>query len=267
MEVISKAESKAVLESTGNTTYDGIINRYVETYNSSFDYEAIKEFIASARTEGKSEKTIAVYKAALKKAVTLSTLDMRDRAVISEAFKDIKVSKQHRGVERENLLSEEDVEKMKHFASYKHSLIIDALYKTGLRVSELLAVKLADCRKVDANYYSVSVLGKGRKVRRVFFSSSLIDGLRRAFNGSTYLIETKNGKKVSRHAVYNIVKRAGERIGREVSPHTLRHSFATRTLLKKGKSLKAVSRYLGHSSVSITADYYIHDELDYSDIA
>jgi len=260
-----KAQSKAVIESTGNTTYDNIIKRYIETY-SSFDYETIKKFVASARAEGKSEKTIAVYKSALKKAVTLSTLDMRERAVITEAFKDIKVSKQDRGIERENLLSEAEVDEMIYWASYKHSLIIEALYKTGLRVSELLSIKLTDCRKVDADYYAVSVCGKGRKVRRVFFSAELIDGLKKAFNGKTYLIETKNGKQVSRNAVYSIVKKAGKVIDKAVSPHTLRHSFATHTLVKKGKSLKAVSNYLGHSSTSATADYYIHDELSAEDL-
>lgn len=54
-------------------------------------------------------------------------------------------------------------------------------------------------------------------------------------------------------------------LGRHISAHTLRHSWATRKL-KEGKSLKAVSRYLGHSSTAITADLYIHDDLTWNDL-
>ena len=85
------------------------------------------------------------------------------------------------------------------------------------------------------------------------------------FAGCVFLFEHA-GKTYNRVYVTDRIKLAGRLIlGKNISAHTFRHSFATEKL-KQTKNLKGVSKYLGHSSVSTTADLYVHDELGWEDV-
>ena len=86
------------------------------------------------------------------------------------------------------------------------------------------------------------------------------------FGGSVFLFE-HNGKPYNRISITNRIGIQGKiLLGKNISAHTFRHSFATATL-EKTKNLKGVSKYLGHSSVSTTANLYIHSELSWEDIS
>jgi integrase/recombinase XerD len=106
-------------------------------------------------------------------------------------------------------------------------------------------------------------MGKGNKERTVVIPRSLYQEIVQEYGGKTWLFESKTGKLLNRHNIKRQIHKAGQRAGFvDLSPHTLRHARATDMLLNKNLSLKVVSKYLGHSSTSITADMYIHDEFD-----
>jgi integrase/recombinase XerD len=139
--------------------------------------------------------------------------------------------------------------------------MLEVLYATGLRVSELIGLKLGD---VVWEPGGVSTLGKGGKERRVPLGRSALDRLklylpcRRRLLGdatSPRLFVEPGGGAISRQQFWKLVRRYGEAAGvGHVTPHTLRHSFAT-VLLENGADLRSVQLLLGHADVSTTQIY------------
>ena len=141
-------------------------------------------------------------------------------------------------------------------------VIVELLYGCGLRVSELANLKIND---FDINGKYLQCTGKGSKDRIVPLGSKAIDAIKnylpqRDFYVNKYRLNTKNllinekGKNVSRQEIYSFIREQGEKIHKHISPHTLRHSFATH-LLENGADLRVVQELLGHSDVSTTQLY------------
>jgi len=141
----------------------------------------------------------------------------------------------------------------------KHRCIISLLYSAGLRRSELLNLKLTD---LDSHRMLIKVnQGKGRKDRLTLFSNTILEELRRyykAYLPKTFLFEGFDGQQYTATSVAKIVSKAASRAGirRKVTPHTLRHSFATH-LLEEGTDIRYIQSLLGHSS-SKTTEIYTH---------
>ncbi|PWJ35048.1 tyrosine-type recombinase/integrase [Sediminitomix flava] len=139
----------------------------------------------------------------------------------------------------------------------KNRCIIGLLYSAGLRRSELLQLKLQD---IDSKRMLIRVEGsKGEKDRYTLLSEKLLIDLRRYYKfwkPKTYLFEGPDGRKYGVTSVGKIVKRAAERakISKNVTPHMLRHSFATH-LLESGTDLRYIQALLGHSSTRTTEIY------------
>ena len=135
--------------------------------------------------------------------------------------------------------------------------ILELLYASGLRVSELCGLDLDD---VDEAAQTVRVLGKGRKERIVPFGSKAARALAawRRVRGDADgpLFPARRGGRIGPREVYGIVRAAARAVGitRAIGPHTLRHSFATH-LLTGGADLRAVQEFLGHSRLSTTQRY------------
>lgn len=141
--------------------------------------------------------------------------------------------------------------------------MLELMYATGLRVSELLSLKF---RNVNMQNGLITVYGKGNKQRSVPVSSfaleflrKYIDGPRKRVKGSKdtdIIFLNRDGKALSRTYFFMQVKRYAEEKGIDssVSPHTLRHCFATH-LLENGASLRAVQEMLGHSNIATTQIY------------
>lgn len=144
----------------------------------------------------------------------------------------------------------------------RDTLIIELLYATGIRVSELVNIKIKDINRGEK---SIKVLGKGDKERIVLYNNHtekaldtyLNDGYH-SFNkqNNGYLILNKNGGKLSeryvRVIINNLVRKAGLDI--KISPHTIRHTFAT-DMLEEGADLMTVKELLGHESLNTTSIY------------
>ena len=134
------------------------------------------------------------------------------------------------------------------------------LYSTGCRVSELCGARLDRCEPLGSTV-KIRILGKGKKERFVRIPAELYGFILETFGGTVYLFETSNGKPYGREYVSAQIKKIGRLIGREISAHSLRHSFATRKVQQLPGKLDAVSRYLGHSSPSITLAMYCHSSM------
>lgn len=141
----------------------------------------------------------------------------------------------------------------------KHKCIVELLYGSGLRRNELLNLKITD---VDSKRMLIRVEGgKGNKDRYTLLSQTALYDLRiyyKQWKPATYLFEGQSSEKYSGQSVLKIVKMAANKSGirRAITPHTLRHSFATH-LLESGADLRQIQVLLGHSS-SKTTEIYTH---------
>lgn len=149
----------------------------------------------------------------------------------------------------------------------KEKAVFELLYATGLRVSELVNLEI---KNVDFKNNLIKTTGKGSKERFVPVGKKAKAALNEYLKQRELILKTKfgsnhkenaifindNGKKITRQWVYNFIKKQGETIHKQISPHTIRHSFATH-LLENGADLRAVQELLGHSSV-VTTQLYTH---------
>jgi len=147
----------------------------------------------------------------------------------------------------------------------RNNLIIELLYATGVRVSELVNIKLND---IDFNDQSIRVMGKGSKERIVYFGEYALNALEEYINNerkktlkninSEWLLPNKNGEHLSTRTIELIVDKIMKNVSvkSKVSPHTLRHTFATH-LLNSGCDIRVVQELLGHENL-ITTEVYTH---------
>ena len=138
--------------------------------------------------------------------------------------------------------------------------ILELMYACGLRVSELVGLKLSN---IDIDAGILTTTGKGNKTRRVPVGSSAIEwvksylALRRKHENIEIdnLFVTTNGQVMTRQAIHAFIKEYAEKCGLEgVSPHTLRHSFATH-LVQNNADIRSVQQMLGHADISTTQIY------------
>jgi integrase/recombinase XerC len=140
-------------------------------------------------------------------------------------------------------------------APARDAAIVELLYASGLRVSELVGL---DLRDIDTAEMTVRVIGKGRKERIVPFGEAAASALRAYLGGrgSGAVFLNRRGGRLTVRSVHTIVRRRARAAGivRRVSPHTLRHTFATH-LLDSGADLRMIQELLGHSRLSTTQRY------------
>ena len=147
----------------------------------------------------------------------------------------------------------------------RNKAIVEVLFSCGLRVSELVSLRLSDLYLDDR---FIRVKGKGRKERLVPISDSAVEQLKLWFadrnqmdikpGEEDYVFLNRRGKHLTRTMILIMVKRLGADAGiqKTISPHTLRHSFAT-ALLEGGADLRAIQAMLGHESIG-TTEIYTH---------
>ena len=169
-----------------------------------------------------------------------------------------------------NYLTEEEINKLLDIKletpyDYRNKAMLELLYATGLRISELVNLKITD---IDFNECYLRVFGKGKKERIVpiadvalKYLGIYINEYRNVILGNTvsdYLFISNAKKNISRQAFFKILKKETDRVGikKVVSPHVLRHSFATH-LLSHGADLRIIQELLGHENI-ITTEIYAH---------
>ena len=176
-----------------------------------------------------------------------------------------------------NVLNPDEIELILEQPNVHHALgirdraILETLYATGIRVSELIGLKQMS---ILFDQKIIRVFGKGSKERVVPIGRSAVLWIRKyqdearpriARRGETndILFLNARGRKLTRMSIWNIVRQSSvaARIKKEVHPHTFRHSFATH-LLEGGADLRAVQEMLGHSDIS-TTQVYTHIDREY----
>lgn len=180
----------------------------------------------------------------------------------------------HLGEHLPEVLTTEEIDRMEAAIDLskpegqRNKAIIEVLFSCGLRVSELTALKLSDLFMSD-NF--VRIKGKGRKERLVPISAKAVKELKLWFidrdrmnikpGEDDFVFLNRRGAHLTRTMILIMIKRCAEAAGIEktVSPHTLRHSFAT-ALLKGGADLRAIQMMLGHESIS-TTEIYTHVDM------
>ncbi|MCK3685199.1 site-specific tyrosine recombinase XerD [Maribellus sp. YY47] len=153
----------------------------------------------------------------------------------------------------------------------RNKAMLETLYSCGLRVSELVNLKITN---LFFEQGFIKVEGKGEKERLVPASKSAIEEinkyltsyrkkLRVSRDSENILFLNRRGRKLSRVMIFTIIKNLAEKVGldKKISPHTFRHSFATH-LINGGADLRAVQEMLGHESI-LTTEIYTHLDRDY----
>jgi len=144
---------------------------------------------------------------------------------------------------------------------FRNSAMVELLYSSGLRVSELVTLRLED---VNFGGGFLRVVGKGSKERVVPMNQRALEKVKRYISDfrpallkkrySEYLFVTGRGVPMTRQRFWQTIKVFGKQLGIELSPHTMRHSFATH-LLEGGADLRSLQKMLGHSDISTTQIY------------
>ena len=159
------------------------------------------------------------------------------------------------------VMSVEEVERLvRSLANIKHRTMLQVLYSTGLRVSELIGLRIGE---IDSGRNTITVRhGKGAKDRQIPLSPTLLQLLReywKIYRPAEFLFENgRSGAQMSERTVQEVFAqaKAASGINKKISAHTLRHSFATH-LLEAGTDLVTIRNLLGHSNIS-TTPIYLH---------
>lgn len=229
-------------------SYMRVISQFLEKFdNSRIKKENVKEYFVYLNDSNYENSTICTYASILK--TYFEFLGRKD--LVSEII----FPKQEKRLP--DILSRGEINKLLQAASNKRDLaIIRLLYASGLRVSELVAL---DMDNIEEHRIQVRS-GKGKKDRVVYID----DGTVKILN--EYLKERKDDSEkifdISVRNVQKIVKRTAEKAGirKKVSPHILRHSFATH-LLENGADIVVIKDLLGHANLSTTQIYtHVTDE-------
>ena len=227
------------------------------------DYDTVKEYMKYLYSLNISKSSISIKLSSIR---GLYNYLVREDIVKDNYFNRINNPKKDKYLPK--FLKDGEANKIFEVCKYdtpinqRNSVIIELLYATGIRVSELVNIKISD---IDINERTIKVLGKGSKERMVIFNNHtkkaieiyLNDGYHE-FNklSSGYLILNKDGNKLSERYIRNIINKLVTKAGLDIkiSPHTFRHTFAT-DMLEDGSDLMTVKELLGHESLNTTSIY------------
>ncbi len=210
------------------------------------DEQDLKKFLLQLLDSGRKKTTANLARAAL-------VFYYRNVLGKQVEVKSIKTEKKIPEV-----LTPEEVKKLLQACDNPlHELIIEFLYSTGVRLSELVNMKIKDIDWQEGMGWVRG--GKGAKDRRIILSKKLLEKLKdfvKGRNPDEYLFPGRTGGRMNKRNVQKIVARAARKAGitKNVHPHTLRHSFATH-LLQEGTDIRIIQELLGHSNLNTTQIY------------
>jgi integrase/recombinase XerD len=236
------------------------------------DYSDIESYLLKQKEEGISNSTTARYISSFK---SFFNYLHQNRYIRNNPSERLKSNRRYRKLPV--VLTIEEIDRMFAIPDVNDKLglrdraMLEVLYSSGLRVSELINLKLSDLFLQDE---VIRVVGKGNKQRIVPIGSSAINWLNKYFLNSRIFLEKKDKSKnlvflnnrgtgLTRMGVWKIITYYTQeaKINKEVHPHTFRHSFATH-LVEGGADLRAVQEMLGHADIS-TTQIYTHIDRDY----
>ena len=245
-----------------------LFNKYLKENKieniTSIDYNTIRKYLShlhEKKYESSSiSRKISTLRSFFKYNLKEKNIKNNPMTLISNPKKEKKLPKYLNYEEMEKLLNSIDTSELE---GIRDRLIIELLYSTGIRVSELVNIKIKDI-KIKEN--QINILGKGNKERIVLFGEKAkeiikiyLNAYKDEFTGNIsnqYLLINKKGKQLTTNKIELIVKDVLKKsaLKLNISPHTLRHTFATH-MLDSGADLKSVQELLGHENLKTTAIY------------
>lgn len=247
-------------------SYKNDLVKFLDFMNKSLldiNKDDVKKYLKKLSEDNLDEKSIARNISALKSFYKFFMIQKKIQDNPLDAISQPKLGKK-----LPNTLSEDEVDKLLDIDlvdnyAYRNKAMLELLYATGLRVSELVNLKVYDINLEEA---IVKTMGKGSKERIIPLGDYALSALRvyiEEYRSSLfkkeindYLFLNNHGKKMTRQGFFKIIKKIAyeKGINKKISPHTLRHSFATH-MLKHGADLRIIQELLGHSDVSTTQIY------------
>lgn len=246
------------------TKYANYLDENKITHIDFVDRQTIQQCLGSLHDEGASSKSLARFVSTVRSFHQFALREKyaaKDPTVLIETPKyDKKLPDVLEINEVIALLETPDLSKNN---GYRDRTMLELLYATGMRVSELIHIEIDDINLIMG---FVKVFGKGNKERIVPLGEAVIEYLTHYIENirpqllkrtvTPVLFLNMHGKPLSRQAIWKMIKQNGIKanINKTLTPHTLRHSFATH-LLENGADLRAVQEMLGHSDISTTQLY------------
>ena len=227
------------------------------------DYKILRKYLASLYEKKYSSKTIArkisTLKSMYKYLIKNKLVKTNPMSLIKIPKLDNKLPKFLYYEELEELLA---LPKTDNVLGIRNSLILEMLYSTGIRVSEIVNIKLKDINHYDKK---ILILGKGNKERYVIYGNKMEDKLNLYLSNArekllkidtNYLLINKNGTQLSDRGVRKIITTIiqNSSMKMNISPHTIRHTFSTH-MLDSGADIRIVQELLGHTSLATTQIY------------
>lgn len=254
-------------------TYSSIIDSFIEfikqekeIYTKEQFLDTFKMYITHLKREHHvSENYIYLVTVVVKKFLENGNIDFLDEIIAPKRQRSLPKSL-NEGEVRDLINSvkwdENDSPRNIH-TKMRDKLILTVLYSTGIRVSELVQLKTTD---IDFSERTMLIKGKGSKDRLVLFDletkNEILRYLKERPLKSEYLITNRQGNAISTRYIQMMIKDYAKKAGIEknVTPHVLRHSYATH-LLKHGVDIRVIQQLLGHSSL-ITTQIYVNISMD-----
>ncbi|MEM9000607.1 MAG: site-specific tyrosine recombinase/integron integrase [Bacteroidota bacterium] len=231
--------------------FESFINHFRETDPIKIDENEIRDYLLKLIREGKSDSYVNQ---------SLNSIKFYYEVVNGMPNRFYSIERPRKKKRLPNVLSKNEILGIiENTNNIKHRCIVELLYSSGLRRNELLELKPAD---IDSNRMMVRIRqGKGNKDRLTILGKNTLKHLRlyyREYKPKNYLFEGPKGKKYSSSSVLSIIVTSARKAGinRRVTPHMLRHSFATH-LLEKGTDIRHIQLLLGHNSTR-TTEIYTH---------
>ena len=227
------------------------------------EYDDIRQFINYLYNLNYKNTTISRHVSALKsffKYLKINNIIKNNPCIlISNPKKEKRLPKYLNYEDTERLLNSFN---NNYYLGLRNSLILEILYSTGIRVSEITNIKFKD---ISMNDKTIKIIGKGNKERYAFFGSKCYKLIKDYCKNSykklnkynlEYLILSKTGKKINERQIRDVIDEATKlaNIDMKISPHVLRHTFATH-MLNEGADLRSVQELLGHENLSTTQVY------------
>ena len=252
-EAIRKECSRRRLSPRTIKTYQFCVERFLNKSNKTIDKlskKDVREFLEDLDNKGRAGKTLNVYHMAIK-------LFMED-ILKKKMWLKIKYSKKTEKIPV--VLTKEEVKNLiNSIKNEKHKLMIKLLYSSGMRVSELTNLRVGDL-EID-NKYGYVRQGKGNKDRLFIIADNIKEDIlsliqKEKLDQDGFLFKSIRNKNYDSVTIRKIIKDATKKskIDKNISPHTLRHSFATH-LIENGYSVSEVQSLLGHKSPETTFIY------------
>jgi len=268
---LQKINTLNSLPETGHKSYDAAIRAFNKAVTGPITAETVIDYLKEIKNCKPATLNHKIYslKKSLMQIAEKSGADSTEiKYKINAIFKnpELKTAKIDRSITPEDVLTKSEIESIIKTATEKTALVIETLAMTALRISELISIKLSDCKKSkDGEAIEITFIGKGRKQRTVFITPDLFNRINKEYNGKTLLFESKSGKALNRSNLFTQIKKASEAAGIfGVHPHAFRHTWATANIDRLG--IDKVSKFLGHSSIAITSEYYLHGKATAAEI-